>query len=205
METWRLEETDNGLRLKQEDKRREKGSERFTWAELLYGKLALVKVYAIYFPSRFDLPVDNQAMDALKVFGKNTGPDTSVNFWDTTDPEFIKALELFKLNTIPALVLARGLKFNNMVPQGPTKADLYTIVIADTDLLSKSERLAYAVNAAHQILIGSNPQEISNYIHTQNAKALLESIGKIASSLLKEIRKFKLTFQLPGGVSLQLG
>ena len=204
MITWKLEGTERGLRLGQAA-RRMTSSERFTWAELLYGKLGSVKVYVIYFPSRFDLPVDNQVMDALNAFGKNTGPDTSVNSWDTTDPAFNEALALFEVSTMPAVILATGLKLNDIAPYGPDKANLYTVVITDNDVLSNRQRLAPAVNAAHQILISSSPKEITTYVRTQNAKALLESIFKISAALRDEILKLKPKFQLPGGISLQVG
>ena len=204
MKIWKLDETERGLNLKQANLRAT-GSERFTWAELLYGKLGAVKIFVIYFPSRFDLPVDAQAMEALKAFGKNTGVDTSVNTWDTTDPLLKEALTLFEVSTLPALVLTTGLQLDNIAPYGPDKANLYTIVITDTDVLSKREKLAPAVNAAHQVLLRADPKEVTNFVRTKNLKALMLSIGKIATELRDELLKFKPKFQLPGGFSLQVG
>ena len=48
MNAWQVEETPEGLKLARPT-RRTFGSERFTWADLLYRKLALVQVYVIYF------------------------------------------------------------------------------------------------------------------------------------------------------------
>src|SRR2546421_5140194 len=107
MVKWSVEETNDGLRL---IPWRSLGSDRFTWAHLLYGRLGKVHVYIIYFPSRFDLAVDTTAIDTLRTFGTNTGPGTSVNVWDTRDPHFGKALELFDIKSPPALVLVTGLQ-----------------------------------------------------------------------------------------------
>jgi hypothetical protein len=181
------------------------GDKQFTWAELMYGKLGAVKVYTIYFPSRFDLSVDEQVMVSLKSFGKNTGVDTIVNSWDTTDPALQEAMALFEIGALPSLVLATGLKLDDIEPYGPDKANLYTIVIKNNDVLTTPARLASAVNAAHQVLIRCNPKEITGYIRKQSAKALLQSVGKVAGELRDELMKFKPKFQLPGGVSLEIG
>src|SRR5437764_10134332 len=109
MNAWQVEETPDGLRLAR-PARRALGSEHFTWADLLYQKLAPVQVYVVYFPSRFNLNIDTTVMKALRTFGENTGSGTSVNFWNSKDPEFSKALELFHLQSPPALVLATGLR-----------------------------------------------------------------------------------------------
>jgi hypothetical protein len=73
MEKWSLEETHGQLRLVP---RRSLGSDRFTWAHLLYGRLGPVQVCVIYFPSRFNSPVDQTVIDLLRTFGTNTGPST---------------------------------------------------------------------------------------------------------------------------------
>src|SRR5712691_10498045 len=80
MEKWTVEEPNGELRLAP---LRALGLDRFTWAHLLYGRLSQVQVYVLYFPSRFDLPIDKTTIDALRTFGTNTGPGTSVNIWDT--------------------------------------------------------------------------------------------------------------------------
>ena len=103
MEKWTVEETNGELRLAP---LRGLGSDRFTWAHLLYGRLDLVQVYIVYFPSRFDLTADKTVIDTLRTFGTNTGPSTSVNVWDTRDPNFGTALDLFDIKSPPALVLA---------------------------------------------------------------------------------------------------
>ena len=54
MNRWKIEKTPDGLRLLPTT-HRTLGSQSYTWANLLYEKLALVRVYVIYFPSRFDL------------------------------------------------------------------------------------------------------------------------------------------------------
>src|SRR5579863_1639656 len=113
MNNWKL--VDNGGSLRMEPAQlRAMGDQQFTWARLLYGKLGNVKIGIFYFPSRFDSPVDTAVMEALRAFGRNTGPSTSVNIWDTTDPEFERALGLFDLKTVPAVVLATGLQVDGM-------------------------------------------------------------------------------------------
>src|SRR6187200_1243743 len=91
---WTIEERPSGLRISP-FKSRSFGSEKFTWAHLLYNKLYQVQVYVIYFPSRFELKIDAITMQALRVFGMNTGEQTLVNFWDPKDPQFSTALALF--------------------------------------------------------------------------------------------------------------
>src|SRR5438128_11666277 len=98
MEKWKVEETNGELRLAP---LRSLGSDRFTWAHPLYGRLGQVQVYIIYFPSRFDLAVDTTVIDTLTTFGTNTGSSTSVNVWDTSDPTFAKAPALISLQSPP--------------------------------------------------------------------------------------------------------
>ena len=53
-EAWRLQDTPDGLRLNRVV-RRALGSAALTWGDLLASRLSQVQVYALYFPSRFDL------------------------------------------------------------------------------------------------------------------------------------------------------
>jgi hypothetical protein len=204
MIAWQVEETPDGLKLARPT-RRTFGSERFTWADLLYRKLASVQVYVIYFPSRFNLDLDTTVMQALRTFGENTGPGTSVNFWDPKDPEFNKALELFNLQSPPVLVLATGLKVQGIEPFGPDKANLYTITITNHEVLSNQEQLAAAVNTSHDILVRGNAKEITSYIRRNALQSLLEVIARVAGGVRDEILKFKPKFTLPGGFSIQVG
>ncbi len=204
MNTWKVEETPNGLRLSPTT-HRVLGSENFTWANLLYGKLVPVEVYVIYFPSRFNLDVDTTVTNSLHAFAKNTGPSTSVNFWDPKDPEFSKALDLFNLKSPPVLVLATGLKVEGIEPYGPDKANLYTITITNHEVLSNKEQLAAAVNTSHEILVRGNPKEITSYLRKNAIQSLLEVIAKVAGVARDEILKFKPKLILPNGISIQLG
>jgi hypothetical protein len=202
MEKWTVEETNGELRLAP---LRALGLDRLTWAHLLYGRLSQVQVYVLYFPSRFDLPVDKTTIDALRTFGTNTGPGTSVNIWDTRDPNFGKALELFGIKSPPALVLATGLQLKDIDPRGPDKANLYTITITHMDVLSSSNKLPRSINIAHDILLRGNSKEITSYLRTNAFDSLLQSIAKVAKVASDEIVKLKPKFQLPDGSSIQLG
>jgi hypothetical protein len=202
MEKWTVEETNGELRLAP---LRALGLDRFTWAHLLYGRLSQVQVYVLYFPSRFDWPVDKTTIDALRTFGTNTGPGTSVNIWDTKDPNFGKALELFGIKSPPALVLATGLQLKDIDPRGPDKANLYTITITHMDVLSSSNKLPRSINIAHDILLRGNSKEITSYLRTNAFDSLLQSIAKVAQVASDEIVKLKPKFQLPDGSSIQLG
>jgi hypothetical protein len=75
---------------------------------LLYDELDGVKVFTIYFPSRFNLDTDAVVEKGLRIFGDNTSNDTSVNFWDPEDPEFSKGLEFFDQKFLPVLVFITG-------------------------------------------------------------------------------------------------
>jgi hypothetical protein len=161
MAKWSLEETNDGLRLVP---LRSLGSDRFTWAHLLYGRLDLVQVYVVYFPSRFDLAVDKTFIDTLRTFGSNTGSSTSVNVWDTRDPNFEKALELFDIKSPPALVLATGLQLKEIEPLDPDKVNIYTLTITNMDVLSSPDKLPQSINIAHDILIRGNPKEITSHL-----------------------------------------
>jgi hypothetical protein len=202
MEKWTVEETNGELRLAP---LRSLGSDRFTWAHLLYGRLGQVQVYIIYFPSRFDLAVDTTVIDTLRTFGTNTGPSISVNVWDTRDPNFGKALDLFDIKSPPALVLATGLQLKDIDPCGPDKANIYTLTITNMDILSSSDKLPQSINIAHDILVRGNPKEITSYLRTNALHTLLQVIAKVARVASDEIVKLKPKFQLPDGSSIQLG
>jgi hypothetical protein len=162
-------------------------------------------VYVVYFPSRFNLAVDKTVIDTLRTFGTNTGPSTSVNVWDTRDPNFGKALELFDIQSPPALVLATGLQLKDIDPRGPNKANFYTITITNVDVLSSSDKLPRSLNIAHDILVRGNPKEITSHLRTNALHSLLQTIAKVARVASDEIVKLKPKFQLPDGSSIQLG
>lgn len=201
---WTIEETQSGLKLSPLTLRK-LGSKKFTWAHLMYGKLGTVKVYVTYFPSRFNLDLDAVVMDNLRTFGKNTGPGTSVNFWDPTDPEFSKALTFFNLKYPPALTFTTGLQINGIKPYGPDKTNMYTIVITDQDVLRDNKRLTTATNSIHEVLVRGDPEEITSFLHKQSVNSLLTVIAKIAVSIRNEFLKFKPKFLLPDGTSIQVG
>jgi hypothetical protein len=205
MSWYTIQETSSGRLQLSPDTRRQFDSEKFTWGHLLYGKLAPVKAYVIYFPSRFDLKIDTTAEEALRVFGGHTGSGTSVNFWDPQDPKFSDALQLFDLKSTPALVFATGLQLNDIEPYGPNKANLYTIAITDPEVLGDRERLASVANSVHEIIIRSNPKEIAGYLRKSTITSLLAALAKVAGGLLDQLLKLKPKFQLPGGASLELG
>ncbi len=199
---WRLRHTADGLRLGQ---LRAFGSEAFTWADLLTGSLADVRVFALYFPSRFDLPVDTAATEALRAFGAATPKSTSVDFWDPADEHFSKALGLFGLRNPPALVLVTGLQ-DHVTGAAGTVADLlYCISFADSAVLSERASLAAAVNIAHEVLVRCDKAEIAGYIRGQKIKALLAAIGRGAGAVRDEIVRLHPKFSLPGGFSVELG
>jgi hypothetical protein len=201
---WRLRRTETGLRLGQV---RAFGTERFTWADLLRVPLAAVRVYVLYFPSRFDLPVDAAATESLRNFGPATSELTNVDFWDPQDVHFSAALDLFGLRTPPALVLIAGLQTQVAdVPGAGTPSDsLYCIRFTDVAVLSDRQRMAAAVNVAHEILMRCDSREIVRYIRGQKIKALLAVIGHRAGAVRDELIKLHPTFGLPGGISVGLG
>jgi hypothetical protein len=204
MKNWKLVDNGVSLRMKAEPLRA-MGNAQFTWARLLYGKLGNVKLGIFYFPSRFDTPTDTAVMEALRAFGRNTGSSTSVNFWDTTDPELENALSLFDLKTVPAVVLATGLQVEGMAPQGPDHTPLYSIILTDPATLSDAAHFQAAINSAAEVLLRSDPKEIASYIRAQTPNAILAAIGKVAAHVRDEILKWKPKFELPGGVSVQVG
>lgn len=197
---WRLRRTESGLRLGQ---LRELCSEAFTWADLLEGSLDSVHVFALYFPSRFGLPVDNAAMESLRLFGAATPKSTSVDFWDPTDEHFSEALGLFGLRNPPALVLVTGLAEH--AAGGAAAGSLYCISFADSAVLTDRASLAAAVNIAHEVLVRFDKAEIASYIQGQKIKALLAAIGRSAGALRDEIVRLHPKFSLPGGFSIELG
>jgi hypothetical protein len=200
---WRLRRTDTGLRLGQV---RAFGAERFTWADLLRTPLAAARVYVLYFPSRFDLPVDAAAKESLRHFGGATSERTSVDFWDPQDEYFSDALELFGIQTPPALVLVAGLQVQDARSDEPTPSQsLYCISFADQEVLVDRERMAAAVNTAHEILMRCDPKEIASYIRARKVKLLLHAIAQVSAALRDEVVKLKPKFGVPGGFSVGLG
>lgn len=204
MSAWRVEEAAGGLRLA-EVRRRALDSEALTWADLLYRRLDAVRVYVLYFPSRFDLPVDAGVRAALEAFGRATGPATSANTWDPADPEFGRALAFFGLEAPPALVLLAGHLVGEPTRPARDTADLYSVAIADAAVLGDRERLAAAVNAAHELLLRGDRREIARYLRARDAAGLLAALGRLGAHLRDGILKLKPKLGLPGGVSLQLG
>lgn len=207
---WRLRRTEAGLRLGQV---RAFGTKNFTWADLLRVPLADVSVYALYFPSRFDLPVDAVATELLQVFGRASSQRTNVDFWDPQDVHFSEALDLFGLRNPPALVLVTGLQtlvteLQKQMVDAPGVApsdSMYCISFSDAAVLADRERTAKAVNIAHEILIRCDRQEIASYIRGRKIKALLGAIGHGAGAVRDELVKLHPKFGLPGGFSVELG
>jgi hypothetical protein len=200
---WRLRRTEAGLRL---GLVRAFGTDQFTWADLLRVPLSGAQVYALYFPSRFDLPVDGAVEESLRIFGDTTSNRTSVDFWDARDEHFSEALELFGLRNPPALVLATGLE------APPSDADtgwppdsLYCISFADQAILADRQQLAGGVNIAHEILMRCDSKEIASYVRQRKIKALLGAIGRGAGAVRDELVKLHPKFGLPGGLSVELG
>jgi hypothetical protein len=204
LSNWRVEESAGGLRLSRRVVR-SLGSEEYTWADLLYQHLASVQVYVLYFPSRFDLPVDTDVHTALTTFGQQIGTRTSVNFWDAADPEFGTALAFFQLTAPPALVLATGRARTGRKSAVPEPDNLFSIAITDSGILADREQLASAVNSAHDVLLRGDRREITNYVRTHDVQKLLEALATIAGTLRDEFLKFRPKVGLPGGISLQLG
>jgi hypothetical protein len=198
---WRVRRGPAGLRL---DPLRSFGSEQFTWVDLLGTPLPVSQVYVLYFPSRFELPVDNEVREALRIFGTNTADSTSVEFWDPRDRHFQEALAMFDLQAPPALVLAAGLP-----PADPGAArdrdSMYSISFTDTGVLSDRALTAVAVNFAHEILSRCDRREIATYLRNRRMKELLLRVGEAAGLVRDQILKLRPKFGLPGGASLQLG
>jgi hypothetical protein len=201
---WRLRRTEAGLRL---GRLRAFGTDTFTWADLLQGRLGEVRVFALYFPSRFNLPVDDAASESLRLFGDATSKLTSVDFWDPQDEHYSEALGMFGLREPPALVLVSGLQ-----TQAPDALDaarlsdsLYCISFSDSAVLADRDRMASAVNIAHEILMRCDSREIASYIHGRKRKAVLGAIGRGAGAVRDELVRLHPKFGLPGGFSVELG
>jgi hypothetical protein len=50
-----------------------------------------------------------------------------------------------------------------------------------------------------------DPKEITGYLRQQAAGSLVATLGRLAGTIRDELLKCKPKFQLPGGISLQLG
>jgi len=200
--TWAVHQTPHGLRLA-EVELRAAGSSSLTWAELLGTRLCTVRVYVLYFASRFDLTVDTTVRAALEAFGRQTSDLTSVSSWDPADPHLDQALRLFDLAAPPALVLATGLKKRRK--QILKQSSLYAITITEPRVLGDRERLAAVVNSAHEVLMRGDADAITSYLRKRDCEALLASLASVERFLVQQIATLKPKFQLPGGLSIQLG
>jgi hypothetical protein len=179
------------------------GSTVLTWATLLNARLSSVRVYVLYFPSRFDLAVDASAEAALDTFARQTSDQTSVNTWDPTDPHMDDAMALFDIAAPPALVLATGLKKRGKQLRNLTS--LYAVSITDPGVLADRERLARVVNSAHEVLMCGDADAIARYLRKRDRESLVASVATVGHYLIEQVATLKPKFQLPGGVSFQLG
>jgi hypothetical protein len=200
--TWAVQATPHGLRLAAIEMRATTTSP-LTWAELLGTRLSTVRVFVLYFPSRFDLGVDTTVRNALDAFGRQTSNQTSVSCWDPTDPFLEQALRLFDLAAPPALVLATGLKRRGK--QILKRSSLYAITITERSALGDRERLAAVVNSAHEVLIRGDPAAIASYLRRRDCESLLATVASIGHFVVEQLAALKPKFQLPGGFSVQLG
>ena len=158
MANWVVTEGESGLRL---ERTRAPGSEQLTWVGLFDTFLEPVNAYVLYFPSRFDLPVDKEANEALKSFGRNTPATTSVNSWDGTDPEFGQVLALFGVESPPALIFAAGGQLQQVAKGQVDPSQLWAAVLTDQAVISDRAQLAPAANALHELVVQSDPAEIA--------------------------------------------
>ncbi len=179
-------------------------SAAFTWADLLGGSLGATQVYVMYFPSRFDLPVDAEAEESLRVFGDATSGKTGVAFWDPRDENFGEALALFDLHNPPALVVATGLVSDDGSLTDASDS-IYCISFSDQTMLSDRARLAAAVNVAHEVLMRCDRREIARYIRGRKLRALLDLISRGVGSVRDDLVELHPKFGLPGGFSLEIG
>jgi hypothetical protein len=203
MSSWRVQDKGGqGLRLEPVTVR-SLDPEDLTWAHLLARHLTPVDVLVLYFPSRFDLNVDTVVRGALETFGKQTGPGTSISFWDPTDPQFSRALAFFDLKSPPALVLARG--FGPRRRRTPNRTDIYAITFNDPELLGDLAQLPGLVNSTHELIVRGDPEEIAGYLRRRAADSVLAAIGRLGAGVRDAILKFKPSFQLPGGLALRIG
>lgn len=201
---WKLQERDGLLRLESEDVRGF-GTDEFTltWAQLFHSQLLPVRVYTLFFPSRFSLPSDTLCEEGLRAFGENTPDDTSVNFWDPKDKNFSAVLRSFDVEKPPAIILATGLR--GVTTELLEEPALYSLVFTDNRVLNDREQLAASVNGARELLIRADPKEIVSFMRKRELKSLLTTIGGIAGQIRDQVLKFKPKLVLPGGASLSLG
>ena len=198
MSGWRLAgDATSGLRL---ETTRGFGHDQFTWEDLLYSQLTDVRLYVLYFPSRFDLPADEHCMHLLRTFGDNTSTATSVNFWDPRDQQCGDALALFGVPSPPALVLVNGLQLTSV-----HDAKLYSISFIDKDVLTDTDSFVAAVNLAHEVVSKGDPKEIARLIQKRDHEALYEVIGRVGAAARDHLVRLKPKLGLPGGISIGLG
>jgi hypothetical protein len=200
--SWAVQASPAGLRLVPV-RLRTAGSQELTWAALLSTRLSTVRVYVLYFPSRFELSVDGAAGAALEAFARQTSDQTSVNSWDPKDPHMDEALLLFDVAAPPALVLTTGLKRRGR--QLLKSSSLYAISITERAVLGDRERLSQVVNSAHEVLMHGDADAIAHYIRKRDCESLLASVVAVGHFLLEQVAILKPKFQLPGGLSLELG
>ena len=201
MTRWRLAgDEEHGLRL---EPTRRFGDERFTWVDLLYFRLAEVRVYVLYFPSRFGLDVDRICLKLLHTFGDSTPATTSVNSWDPRDEHFAEALSLFGLQAPPAVVLACGLERSR--DGAFDERHVYSITFNDRGVLGDTARLVAAMNLAHEVLSRGDPREITRLIRSRDREGLLASVARVAAAVGDQVVKLRPRLGLPGGLSISLG
>ncbi len=203
MPTWRLENNEDSLRLSPVTYRG-LGSQAQTWADLFARQLEDVRVFVLFFPSRFDTETDAVAMDTLRSFGTHTGAATSVRFWDPTDDEFSRALALFDMKAPPALVLIPGVQLKGVLADSGD-LNVYSLTITDEAILANRAQLERAVNTAHEVVLRGDPAELSTYTRRRAAASILGAIGQISAALRDELIKLKPKISLPGGVGIQIG
>jgi hypothetical protein len=175
-----------------------------TWEKLLVSQLSDVRVFVLYFPSRFDTEADRDASEMLRTFGAHTGNHTCVSFWDPTDAEFSRALELFDIKSPPALVCAPGLQLRGVMSStGDTH--IYALAITDPTVLGNRKELESAINTTHEVVMRGNPREVSGYLRERKASAILSALAHGSSGFLDRLVRLKPRISLPGGVGLALG
>jgi hypothetical protein len=103
--------------------------------------------------------------------------------------------------------MVAGLQTQVAEPAGTdiSSDSLYCISFTDAAVLSDRQRMAAAVNIAHEILMRCDNREIARYIRGQKIKALLAAIGHGAGAMRDELIKLHPTFGLPGGLSVGVG
>jgi hypothetical protein len=197
------EDPELGLRLAPAPPVRAFGEDRFTWVQLLYSRLLEVQVYVLYFPTRFNQPVDHLCTSLLREFGVNTPTATSVNFWDGRDEHFGDALALFGITAPPALVLVTGLRRS---ADGVFEEDsTYCLSFTDASILGDRDQLISAVNLGHEVLARGDSREIARFIARSDRRALLTSVARSARAVADEVVKLKPKFGLPGGITVSVG